>query len=94
MSRPIWATQAWESAVLMAGSQCQCTGQCGERHGDAGGRCPHVGGDLGPYPLYVLGSGADSIVMCEKCSTAVTAKDTARKRRERREQAPVPETLF
>jgi len=94
MSRPIWASQAWESAVLAAGSQCQCAGQCGDRHADADGRCPHLGGDLGAYPLYVIGSGADSTVMCGTCSTAVTAKDAARAKRKRREQAPVPDALF
>ncbi|MEU7051487.1 hypothetical protein [Streptomyces eurythermus] len=40
MSEPITGTAVWRPVMAAAGFRCQCTGQCGNAHSKAKGRCP------------------------------------------------------
>ncbi|MBW1604194.1 hypothetical protein JJV70_19235 [Streptomyces sp. JJ66] len=56
MSEPIVYADQWRTVMAMAGRRCQCTGQCGNPHTKAGGRCPrghdrHASKHRGPVRL-------------------------------------------
>ena len=39
MTAPIGAPDTWWAVARAAGHRCECTGECGGRHGDVGSRC-------------------------------------------------------
>ncbi|MFE2673752.1 hypothetical protein [Streptomyces hygroscopicus] len=56
MSEPIVYATVWRPVMEAAGYRCQCTGQCGNPHAKAQGRCPrehdhHAGKHRGPVRL-------------------------------------------
>ena len=38
---PLVGADIWLPVIEAAGLRCQCTGQCGHRHSQSKGRCPH-----------------------------------------------------
>ncbi|MEU8825896.1 hypothetical protein [Streptomyces sp. NPDC048636] len=56
MTEPIVYAAAWRPVMETAGYRCQCTGQCGNPHTKAKGRCPrehdqHASKHRGPVRL-------------------------------------------
>ena len=43
-SRPVAPLPLWEQVIERADSYCQCTGACGRKHADTGGRCDRRNG--------------------------------------------------
>ncbi|MGW2370282.1 hypothetical protein ACWCZ5_32620 [Streptomyces sp. NPDC001667] len=63
MSEPIVYVQLWRPVMAAAGFRCQCTGQCGNQHAEAKGRCPrehdqHASKHRGP--VHLIAAPADS----------------------------------
>ncbi|WKK21668.1 hypothetical protein QZH56_03425 [Streptomyces olivoreticuli] len=56
MSEPIAYADLWRPVMEAAGFRCQCTGECGNKHAKAQGRCPrehdqHASKTRGPVHL-------------------------------------------
>ncbi|WP_439675690.1 hypothetical protein [Embleya sp. MST-111070] len=86
MSRPpIVGADLWSAVATREGGTCGCTGRCGRRHADSGGRCDrHDGLIVGPRDLSVSLAvavglpAADLTTWCERCHRpAVTAATKA-----------------
>lgn len=93
MSRPpIVGADLWSAVATREGGTCGCTGRCGRRHADTGGRCTrHDDLIVGPCDLSVslavaagLGA-ADLTTWCDRChgpAKSAATKATAAARAE------------
>jgi hypothetical protein len=77
---PMIGAATWQAAMLAAGWQCECTGECGKTHAKTQGRCGVAHGSA--HPLAVVAadpaatlraavSGTDLVALCASCQTAI-----------------------
>ncbi|MFE6173717.1 hypothetical protein [Streptomyces sp. NPDC056464] len=62
MSEPITGAEMWRPVIRAAGFRCQCTGQCGNAHKKAQGRCPREHDHAASKhrgPLHLIAAPAD-----------------------------------
>ncbi|MEU2873497.1 hypothetical protein ABZ769_30570 [Streptomyces olivoreticuli] len=108
MSEPIAYADLWRPVMQAAGFRCQCTGECGNEHAKAQGRCPrehdqHASKHRGP--AHLIAASAD-LAMPVTAAARTTVGElrawcpscfTAARRLARNTQAaagPAPDGLF
>ncbi|WP_406284782.1 hypothetical protein [Embleya sp. NBC_00896] len=71
---PIVGGALWTAVMTREASTCGCTGECGKRHADGGGRCNRHDGlivaprDLAvPLAVAVALCAADLTTWCDRC---------------------------
>ncbi|MFJ5706986.1 hypothetical protein [Streptomyces sp. NPDC093105] len=64
MSEPITGAEVWRPVMQAAGYRCWCTGQCGNKHVKAQGRCPREHDQLASKhrgPVHLIAAPPDPL---------------------------------
>jgi hypothetical protein len=77
---PMVGAETWQTAMVAAGWQCECTGQCGKTHAKTAGRCGVAHSSAHPLAvvaadptvsLHVAVTGSELVALCAGCQTAI-----------------------
>jgi hypothetical protein len=100
---PIIGAAVWRKVTSRAGNRCQCTGGCGRKHRDGGGRCQRENTVHSPLHAVPADGTADTIAaglparaltaLCDPCD-AGHASIRARARKTAHDALSSAETLF
>jgi hypothetical protein len=69
---PVIGAAVWRQVTSAAGDRCQCTGGCGRKHRDGGGRCARENTPLSPLHA-VPPAGAADVTAAALPARALTA---------------------